>query len=493
MSANNEVRFSQGMVSAYGTVSMIVHAMACQPAKNAGALTAVNAISDAVPLIHGPLGCSALRKMNSFGVYSLFPNTPCTNLNELDLVYGAEEKLRRAIVETYERYNPALIVVIPTCPSDMVGDDVAAAVRTAKREVSCEVVYSTGELIKGRPIGYHDVLCSLFDQLLPEGKKIAKKKDLVNIITFPIHTAGNKLEEMIKILGEIGIRINKVFFHNTKLKDIYDLPKACLNITDLPLPWLDRMKDRFGVDYFVTTSIGNLSEATELFSLGIKESASIFLNIARTLGKEKAAKKVLDKRIKEAEERLLDEIKPLKGKRFAVVGGFLFGLLGLLLVKDMGMRAELLIYKTYGLEGHGMGKETIKTMVDMDLKTAKKYGLDPKILINPSHEEEIKTIKASGVDIVIAPTADIPRYNQAGIRGFNSINFFFNLSSIGFECPVKVARALKEELERPAKRYPLLSMLDYHKYESTLLPSWVKLENGWRAVTEGADGGCLYG
>ena len=493
MYSNRTEKPNASTIGAYGTLSMIVHAMACQPAKNAGALMAVNAISDAVPLIHGPLGCGGLRKMNSFGVHSLFPDTPCTNLNELDLVYGAEEKLRRGIIETYERYRPALIVIIPTCPSDMIGDDLAAAVKAAKRDVGCEVVYSTGELIKGRPIGFHDVLCSLFDQLLPEGKKVAKTKDSVNIITFPIHSAGSKTEEMEEILGEMGIKVNKVFFHNTKLKDIYDLPKACLNITDLPLPWLDRMKERFGTDCFITSSAGDLSDATEIIPLGIKESASIFLNIARLLGKEKIAKDILNRRVKEAEEKLLDEIRPLKGRKFAVVGGFLFGMLGLLLVKDMGMKADLLIYKTYGLEGHGMGKETIKTIVNTDRETAKKYGLDPKILINPSHEEEIKAIEELEIDIVIAPPADIPRYNQAGIRGFDSINFFLNASSIGFECPLKVARMINEELKRPAKKHPLLGMLDYDEYESTLLPHWVKLENVWRAVTEGADGGCLYG
>ena len=54
MSNNQKPKFSKALVGAYGTISMIVHAMACQPAKNAGALMAVNAISDAVPLIHGP-------------------------------------------------------------------------------------------------------------------------------------------------------------------------------------------------------------------------------------------------------------------------------------------------------------------------------------------------------------------------------------------------------------------------------------------------------
>ena len=489
MYSNDKPKFARSLVSAYGTISMIVHAMACQPAKNAGALTAVNAISDAVPLIHGPLGCGGLRKMNSFGVYSLFPDTPCTNLNELDLVYGAEKKLIRGIVETYKRYRPALIVIIPTCPSDMIGDDMAAAVSAAKREVDCEVVYSTGELIKGRPAGYHDVLCSLFDQLLPEGTKVVREEDSVNIITFPIHTAGRKVREMKEILEQMGIKVNKVFFHNTRLKDIYDLPRAALNITDLPMPWLDRMKARFGTDYFVTTSIGNISEATEIMPLGIRESGSIFLNIARVMGKERLAKDLLEKKMKEAEERLQDEIKPLKNRKFAVVGGFLMSLLGLLLVKDMGMKADVLIYKTHGLESHGMGKAALKRMVETDRETAERYGLDPEILVNPSHKEEIRAIKESEADIVIAPTADMFRYHQAGIRAFDSINFFSNVSSIGFECPLRLAGILKEELERPAERHPLLGMLDYDQNEPTLLPHWVRLENVWRTVIEGADGG----
>ena len=492
MSNNQKPKFSKALVGAYGTISMIVHAMACQPAKNAGALVAVNAISDAVPLIHGPLGCGGLRKMNSFGVHSLFPDTPCTNLMELELVYGAEKKLRRGIVETYERYRPALIVVVPTCPSDMIGDDLAAAVRQAKKEVGCEVVYSTGELIKGRPIGYHDVLCSLFDQLLPDGMEIQKMENSVNLITFPIHSVNNKLGEMVDILEEIGIKVNKIFFDNTSLKDIYDLPRAALNITDLPLPWLDRMKERFGVPFYATSSLDHPTDPKEINPHGMENSARIFLKIADLLGKRDRAEAVVKKRKQYAEERLMEETKGLKGKKVAVVGGFFFGM-GLLLVREMGMEASVLIYKTYGLESHGMGRNALKQIMDMDREVAKHYGSEPLVLINPTHGEEIRAIRESETDLVIAPGADIFRYHGEGIRAFDSMKFYMDSLRIGFECPVELALMLKKALERPAKKNPLLSMLDYDRYESNLHPSWVKLENVWRAVIEGADGGCLYG
>jgi len=80
-------RSIESLSSAYQPISMTVHAMACQPAKNAGVLMAVNAIADALPLIHGPMGCAALRKMNSFSVYTLFDRSPCTDLKEMDKVY----------------------------------------------------------------------------------------------------------------------------------------------------------------------------------------------------------------------------------------------------------------------------------------------------------------------------------------------------------------------------------------------------------------------
>jgi len=306
-------------------------------------------------------------------------------------------------------------------------------------------------------------------------------------------TENVKYQEMKKILEAMDIRINKIFFHDSSLKDIYELPRACLNITEFPMPWIDRMKARFDMDFFVTSSVDKLDEATELMPLGIRESASIFTRIAQLLGKKKKAAAVLEPRIRDAEQRLKAEAEPLKGKRFAVVGGFLMSMVGLIMVKDLGMKAELLIYKTRGLESHGMGQDAITEMVDRDRNTSEGYGMNPAALINPSHQEEIDAIRASGAEIVIASRADLFRYHQAGIKTFDSSKFFTDVSSIGFECPIRLATILKKELERTVQNHPLLSMLDYEEHQPTLSSHWVRLSNVWRAVTEGADGGCLYG
>jgi len=471
----------------YGPLSTIVHAMACQPAKNAGALTAVYGIKDAVALIHGPVGCAALRKMNSFEVYRLFPHTPCTALKEIELVYGAEEKLKVAIVETYKRYRPSLIVVVPTCPSDMIGDDIGSAVREAKKEINCEVVYSTGELIRGRPIGYHDVVYSIFDQLL-EQRNYPKKKMSVNLFTFPVHSSEDKYEEVAEIFNEIGIRINKIFFSNTKLRDIYELPEAELNIADSLSPYLRLIKERFKIPCYITSSI---EEHTEQTPYGIEHSAKVILDVARFFGIEKKVAPKVEKRKEEAKERLKEETKALKGVKIAIVGGFLFGI-GSVLVKEFGMRPSVLIYRTFGLESHGMSKDSIKKIIDKDLELAKRYEKTPKLLVNPRFEDEISVLKEKQVELVITSGWDTFRYHAEGIKAFDSIKFYLDSVKIGFKSTLKLAEMIKKELKKSPKK-SLVSMLEYDPYRVSLHPSWIKLERIWRAVTEGADGGCLYG
>ena len=483
------MNYEKILSSVYSPVSTIVHAVASQPAKNAGALTAVFGIKGAIPLIHGPMGCASLRKMNSFNISSLFPYTPCTNLTELDMVFGAGEKLTAAIVETYKRYRPSLIVVIPTCPSDMIGEDIESSVSAAKKQVNCEVVYSTGELIKGRPIGYHDVLYSIFDQLLPKDFKFKRVEKSVSFVSFPVHTSSNKFQELKEIMEDMGIRVNKVYFYKTDVSDIRKIVQSELIISDTSSPWLELLKKRFGVSLFITSTSSTLEEKNPY---GIEHTASMLLKIAKILGLGEDARKVIEKKKRMAKERLSEEARALKGKKIAVVGGFFYGM-GVLFVKDFQMRPYVLIYKTYGLENHGMSKEAIKKIIDMDIKFLEKQKIKPKVLINPSFEEEIKTLKAMDIELLISSGCDAFRYNAHGIKVFDSIKAYFEFLRPGFECAIKIARELKKEFKRSLRKPSLVSMLNYDPFETDFHPSWVKLERVWREVVEGADGGCIYG
>lgn len=485
--------FLRPLISAY---SLPLHGITAIPGKISGALMVVNSIEDAVPLIHGPVGCAFQRKINPFRPYLPFYETPCTDMNDVDVVYGGEDKLSLGIKETYEKYRPNLIVVLTTCPSDLIGDDFRAVVEEtkAKGDIGCDVVYTTGDFVgKTKPVGYQDTLFAIVDQMLCNGKgmetkEIEKNEGSVNIITFPIHGAGLKTAEMASVLNEIGIKINKICFDHTTVKDLYDLPKADLTITDYPMVWARLMKGRFGVDHYEILAFDRFKKTRdpELFTpYGIEGSTRIFMEIAQRLGKEGEAEEVIARRKKDATERLSKVKKGLEDKKVAIMGG-IHGI-GMSLLRDVGVKVSVIIYKTQALERR-LTSEAINEMLGINVELARKYGSDPEVLVNPTIEEEIKVIKETGTDLVISAGATAQRYNKEGIRTFNPMDFMLHHQRIGFEAPIEMAWMLKDALKKPQRRNPLLSMLKYDSYRTNLIPEWAALADMFGTIRQGAVG-----
>jgi len=480
------MRFRKSQVGAYSTLPG--HGMTYLPGKIAGALLLVSQIEDAVPLIHGPVGCSFQRKLNPYRPYSLFYETPCTNMDDVNAVYGGEEALEEAIVETYERYRPRLIVVITTCASDLIGDDVKAVVERAKRTVRCDVIYSTGNFVgRAKPVGYQDVFYAIVDQLLDEDRKAERIESSVNLITLALHGAGMKTAEMASVLERMGIKINKIYFDHTKVEDLYELPKAELNIVDYPQVWTRVAKRKWGVDCYELRASHLYKDPEKLDPFGIEGSTRVFREIAERLGKDEEGEKVIRKLKNEAQEKLYELRKDIEGRRIAVEGGLSHGI-GLMAIRELGMKVSALIYRTHGLEHHGYSEEALKEKFSLDVEVARKYGSVPLVLVNPSAEEEIRALKETGTELVICRAGSAPRYEAEGFKTFNSTNFALHHLRVGFECPLELCRKMKEALEKPPRKASLLGLLEYDLLYPWLTPSWAKLKDIFGVTREGAKG-----
>jgi nitrogenase molybdenum-cofactor synthesis protein NifE len=484
--------FLRPLISAYSTLPL--HGITAIPGKISGALMVANSIEDAVPLIHGPIGCAFQRKINPFRPFLPFYETPCTDMNDLEVVFGGEDKLSQGIKETYEKYHPSLIVVITTCASDLIGDDFKSVIEETKVKgnIDCDIIYTTGDFVgKTKPVGYQDALFAIVDQMLCNGmetKEIDKNDGSVNIITFPIHGAGLKTAEMVSVLSEMGIKINKICFDHTTVKDLYDLPKADLTITDYPMVWARLMKERFGVDHYEILAFDRYKETKDpelLSPYGIEGSTRIFMEIAQQLGKEGEAEEVIKRRKENAFVRLSKVKTGLEDKKVACMGG-IHGI-GMSMISDVGMKASVIIYKTQILESR-LTTEAINDILDINVGLARKYGSDPEVLVNPTIEEEIKAIKEAGTDLVISMGANAHKYNKEGIRTFNSMQFTLHDQRIGFETPIELAIQLKKALKTPQRRNPLLSMLEYDSYRNTMIPEWAALADMFGTLREGATG-----
>jgi len=102
---------------------------------------------DFVNLTHGPIGCgfySWLTRRNQTR-----PPTPgdpnfmtycfSTDLQDGDIVFGGEKKLRAAIQEAYDLFKPKAISIFATCPVGLIGDDIHNVAREMKEQLGINV------------------------------------------------------------------------------------------------------------------------------------------------------------------------------------------------------------------------------------------------------------------------------------------------------------------------------------------------------------------
>src|ERR1700687_101587 len=92
---------------------------------------------DILNLVHGPIGCSfyawLTRRNQTRTPTDSDPNfmNYClsTDMQEENIVFGGEKKLKAAVKEAFELFHPKAIAIFSTCPVGLIGDDVHAVAR----------------------------------------------------------------------------------------------------------------------------------------------------------------------------------------------------------------------------------------------------------------------------------------------------------------------------------------------------------------------------
>lgn len=124
-------------------------------------------IADALHLVHGPIGCAAytwdIRGALSSGP-ELHRLSFSTDLQERDVIFGAEEKLYLALQELIERHHPEAAFVYSTCIVGIIGDDLNAVCKRVSSERGIPVIPVQSEGFKGnKREGYHAACKAMFE------------------------------------------------------------------------------------------------------------------------------------------------------------------------------------------------------------------------------------------------------------------------------------------------------------------------------------------
>ncbi|HQL20150.1 MAG TPA: nitrogenase component 1, partial [Opitutaceae bacterium] len=154
-----------GKVSVAGSVSQ----RACV---FCGSRVVLYPIADALHLVHGPIGCAAytwdIRGAQSSGP-QLFRNSFSTDLQELDVIYGGEQKLERALRELIAKHKPKAAFVYGTCIVGLIGDDVAAVCKRLSAETGIPVLPVASEGFKGTKKDGYKAACEALYKLIGTG------------------------------------------------------------------------------------------------------------------------------------------------------------------------------------------------------------------------------------------------------------------------------------------------------------------------------------
>lgn len=166
------------------------------------ALRVLTKIEKAAVIVHGGAGCAASgiyfneEKNNSW--YT-------TGLNEKDTILGGDEKLRKAVIRSFEEQNPEVIFIVGTPVVAINNDDVNAIILELEDELGVKIVsiYTDGFKTKSPATGYDIVLHSLLRYVVDrtQGEK-TEKEDFINVVSI----SENKRDFVEKVVGSLNLQ-----------------------------------------------------------------------------------------------------------------------------------------------------------------------------------------------------------------------------------------------------------------------------------------------
>jgi nitrogenase molybdenum-iron protein beta chain len=290
-----------------------------------GAIAAAGALPRTIPILHAPPGCagnSAWTQAGGCGLqvggYCGGLSMPGSNVQEREVVFGGADRLDEQIKNTLDVMDGDLFIVLTSCVTEVIGDDVNAAVNKFRAAGVNIISAETGGFKGNSYLGYELVLESIWTQLVPvSGQTIRGKVNLWGIPPFyDVFWRGN-LAGLRQLLAELSLETNTFFTPDDSLAGISQAGMAELNIVvsdTYGLRAAELSREKHGIPYIsLPLPIGPSASNEFLTTVGL----------ALGLGQEAidAAVNRFNKRYYQLLDPITDCFNDLDLQRYAVVVG----------------------------------------------------------------------------------------------------------------------------------------------------------------------------
>lgn len=200
-----------------------------------GALAVTAFITDAVTVIHAPIGCShqifsMLHALVQDTGRSAFVPVISSNISDKDVIFGGEQKLTDAL-DAAAATHPALIAVCTSCVPETIGDDCAGV--CSSHPYADKIVYlPTSGFIGGTAEDGENLALTGLASIAQKETAIPRTIAIIGEKNLETEVEEN-YEEVVRLLARLGITVILRFCRNIKAEDIQSLGKAaCYLIRD---------------------------------------------------------------------------------------------------------------------------------------------------------------------------------------------------------------------------------------------------------------------
>jgi nitrogenase molybdenum-iron protein alpha chain len=193
---------------------------------------------DIVNITHGPIGCgfySWLTRRNqtrpkSPEDHNFMPYCFSTDMQDEQIIFGGEKKLRQAVQEAYDLFKPKAISIFATCPVGLIGDDVHAVAREMKEKLGINVFAFSCEGYKGvsQSAGHHIANNGIFTHVVGLDDTVREGDFKINMLGE--YNIGGDAFEIERLFADCGITLICTFSGNSSYEYFANSHTADLNL-----------------------------------------------------------------------------------------------------------------------------------------------------------------------------------------------------------------------------------------------------------------------
>ncbi len=390
-------------------------------------------ITDALHLIHGPVGCAAytwdIRGSLSSGP-EIHRLSFTTDLREKDVVFGGEPKLYAALSELIDAYKPKAAFVYSTCIVGVIGDDVEAICRQVSREKGIDVLPVMSEGFNGTKKDGYKVACEALAKLV--GTKDEPVPEYSINILGDFNLAG-ELWILQEYYSRMGVNLVATITGDARVNEVRNAHKASLNVVQCSgsmMHLAKHMKDKYDIPFMKVSYFGIEDMSDALYEVATFFKSDELMQRARDL-------------VRDELQTLLPALAPykkdLQGKKAAIYVGGAFKAISLVkALRLIGMETVVVGSQTGNKEDY----DVLKDLCD-----------EGTILVDDSNPVELSEfVKQKGADIFIGGVKERPIAHKLGL-GFCDHNHERKEALAGYEGMLNFAKEVHASAMSPVWKF----------------------------------------